>query len=82
MLGFFERLTRPFPEHEPSQPPTGLLAFCCHYTKGMEWPLLIMSISSAILAVLEVSLFSFMGQLVDWLVTKSGTVFSVKSVLP
>ncbi|CAM5223209.1 ABC transporter ATP-binding protein [Alishewanella longhuensis] len=75
MLGFFERLTRPFPEHEPSQPPTGLLAFCCHYTKGMEWPLLIMSISSAILAVLEVSLFSFMGQLVDWLVTKNPDSF-------
>lgn len=75
MLGFFERLTRPFPEHEPSQPPTGLLAFCRHYTKGMEWPLLIMSISSAILAVLEVSLFSFMGQLVDWLVTKNPDSF-------
>jgi len=75
MLGFFERLTRPFPEHEPTQPPTGLLAFCRHYTKGMEWPLLVMSISSAILAVLEVSLFSFMGQLVDWLVTKSPDSF-------
>lgn len=75
MLGFFERLTRPFPEHEPTQPPTGLLAFCRHYTKGMEWPLLVMSISSAILAVLEVSLFSFMGQLVDWLVSKSPDSF-------
>lgn len=75
MLGFFERLTRPFPEHEPSQPPTGLLAFCRHYTKGMEWPLLIMSISSAFLAILEVSLFSFMGQLVDWLVMKNPDTF-------
>lgn len=75
MLGFFERLTRPFPEHEPTQPPTGLLAFCRHYTKGMEWPLFVMSISSAVLAVLEVSLFSFMGQLVDWLVTKNPESF-------
>lgn len=75
MLGFFERLTRPFPEHEPTQPPTGLLAFCRHYTKGMEWPLLVMSISSALLAILEVSLFSFMGQLVDWLVTKNPDSF-------
>lgn len=75
MLGFFERLTRPFPENEPTQPPKGLLAFCRHYTKGMEWPLLVMSISSAVLAILEVSLFSFMGQLVDWLVMKNPDSF-------
>lgn len=75
MLGFFERLTRPFPAQEPEQPPKGLLAFCRHYTKGMEWPLLIMSISSALLAILEVSLFSFMGQLVDWLVAKDPASF-------
>lgn len=75
MLGFFERLTRPFPSQEPEQPPKGLLAFCRHYTRGMEWPLLIMSISSALLAILEVSLFSFMGQLVDWLVAKDPESF-------
>ncbi|KKO46473.1 multidrug ABC transporter ATP-binding protein [Arsukibacterium ikkense] len=68
MLRFFERLTKPFPAAEPGQPPRGLLAFCRHYTKGMEGSLLFMSLSSAILAILEVSLFSFMGQLVDWLV--------------
>ncbi|MAD76991.1 MAG: multidrug ABC transporter ATP-binding protein [Rheinheimera sp.] len=68
MLRFFERLTKPFPAAEPGQPPRGLLAFCRHYTKGMERSLLFMSLSSAILAILEVSLFSFMGQLVDWLV--------------
>ncbi|MCT8126052.1 MULTISPECIES: ABC transporter ATP-binding protein [unclassified Alishewanella] len=75
MLGFFERLTRPFPEQQPTQPPQGLLAFCRHYTKGMELPLLVMSISSALLAILEVSLFSFMGQLVDWLVAKEPETF-------
>ena len=68
MLRFFERLTKPFPAAEPGQPLRGLLAFCRHYTKGMERSLLFMSLSSAILAILEVSLFSFMGQLVDWLV--------------
>ncbi|GAB59225.1 ATP-binding cassette, subfamily B, bacterial [Rheinheimera nanhaiensis E407-8] len=34
----------------------------------METSLVLMSISTALLAMLEVSLFSFMGQLVDWLV--------------
>ncbi len=71
MLRFFERLTKPFPAAEPGQPPRGLLAFCRHYTKGMEGSLLFMSLSSAILAILEVSLFSFMGQLVDWLVANN-----------
>lgn len=68
MLSFFERIIKPFPAVEPTQPPKGILAFCRHYTKGMETSLILMSISTALLAMLEVSLFSFMGQLVDWLV--------------
>ena len=67
MYRLFERMTKPFPEQQPTQPPTTLFAFCRHYTKGMEVSLLLMSISAALLAILEVSLFSYMGQLVDWL---------------
>ncbi|MFY8275027.1 ABC transporter ATP-binding protein [Pseudoalteromonas sp. SSDWG2] len=67
MFAFFEKLTRPFPERETKAPPSGLWAFCRYYTQGMEWPLLVMSISAALLAIIEVSLFNFMGQLVDWL---------------
>ncbi|MDO6564589.1 ABC transporter ATP-binding protein [Amphritea sp. 1_MG-2023] len=67
MLRFFERLTNPFPEPEPRQPPSGLYAFCRYYTRGMEWPLLLMTLCSAMLAIAEVSLFGFLGQLVDWL---------------
>ena len=68
MLSFFERIIKPFPAIEPGQPPKGLFAFCRHYTKGMEKSLILMSLTTAFLAMLEVSLFSFMGQLVDWLV--------------
>ncbi len=75
MLGFFERLTNPFPDHEPTQPPQGLFAFCLHYSKGMVAPLILMSIATALLAALEVSLFGYMGQLVDWLVTKNPETF-------
>ncbi|MBU1621422.1 MAG: ABC transporter ATP-binding protein/permease [Gammaproteobacteria bacterium] len=75
MLGFFERLTKPFPDDEPTQPPTGLFAFCLHYSKGMVLPLLLMSIATALLAALEVSLFGYMGQLVDWLVNKNPETF-------
>ncbi|CAM3670319.1 MULTISPECIES: ABC transporter ATP-binding protein [Pseudoalteromonas] len=67
MYRLFERMTKPFPERQPTQPPTTLFAFCRHYTKGMEVSLFFMSLSAALLAILEVSLFSYMGQLVDWL---------------
>ncbi len=75
MLGFFERLTTPFPVDEPTQPPKGLFAFCLHYSKGMVLPLILMSVVTALLAALEVSLFGFMGQLVDWLVNKNPETF-------
>ncbi len=41
----------------------------------MEWPLLMMSALTALIAILEVSLFSFMGQLVDWLSNKDRDTF-------
>ena len=71
MFKFFESLTRPFPEADPVQPPEGIYAFCRHYTKGFAAPLIAMSVLTAIIAALEVSLFGFMGQLVDWLTTKN-----------
>ncbi|ETJ47229.1 ABC transporter ATP-binding protein [Pseudoalteromonas agarivorans] len=69
MYRLFEKMTNAFPEQKPTQPPSTLFAFCRHYTKGMELSLILMSVSAALLAILEVSLFSYMGQLVDWLGT-------------
>ncbi|PKG76896.1 multidrug ABC transporter ATP-binding protein [Shewanella sp. Actino-trap-3] len=71
MFKFFESLTQALPQEEPSQPPNTLYAFCRHYTRGFGRPLIIMSVLTAVLAMLEVSLFGFMGKLVDWLVTKN-----------
>ncbi len=67
MYKLFEGLTQAFPQQDPCQPPKGLLAFCRHYTQGFEKPLLLMALLSTIVAIIEVSLFGFMGQLVDWL---------------
>ena len=71
MLSFFEKRINPFPPEHPEQPPQGLYAFCRHYTRGLEGSLLAMSCLTAMLAILEVTLFSFMGDLVDWLSTQS-----------
>ena len=70
MFSFFERLIQPFPLEEPTRPPASLYAFCRHYTRGMELHLLLMSGITALIAVAEVSLFGFLGQLVDWLVSR------------
>lgn len=71
----FEKLSSAFPPHEPEQPPNGLFAFCRYYTRGFERPLIAMSILSALIAIVEVSLFGFMGQLVDWLATHNPDTF-------
>jgi len=68
MFKKFESWVDALPSEEPIQPPTGIYAFCRHYTRGFELPLILMSILTAILAILEVSLFGFMGQLVDMLI--------------
>jgi ATP-binding cassette subfamily B multidrug efflux pump len=75
MLSFFEKLIKPFPSEEPNQPPKGVFAFCRHYSRGIEVPLLLMAVLTASLAMLEVSLFSFMGELVEWLATKDKETF-------
>ncbi len=75
MFRFFEKLTNPFPQQEPAQPPAGIARFIRHYSRGMELPLLAMAILTAVLAALEVSLFGFMGQLVDWLAVKDPATF-------
>ncbi|CAG22128.1 ABC transporter ATP-binding protein [Photobacterium profundum] len=71
----FEKLTSAFPKQDPDQPPASLFAFCRHYTKGFELPLIAMSLLSAVIAVVEVSLFGFMGQLVDWLTQHNPDTF-------
>ncbi len=63
----FESFTNAFPKQEPQRPPDTLWAFCYHYTKGFEKPLIIMALLSTVIAIIEVSLFGMMGHLVDWL---------------
>ncbi|MCT7656701.1 ABC transporter ATP-binding protein/permease [Oceanimonas sp. NS1] len=75
MFKLFESLTQPFPDEAPTRPPKGLYAFCRHYTRGFEWPLVVMALLSATVAVIEVALLGFMGQLVDLLASHSPESF-------
>ncbi len=75
MFKFFESRIEPFPTGEPAQPPNGLWAFCWYFTKEV-WPYLAaVSVLVAIVSGLEVLLFGFMGNVVDWLSSADRATF-------
>ncbi|HEX2017351.1 MAG TPA: ABC transporter ATP-binding protein [Aurantimonas sp.] len=67
MFSFFERMVEPFPERGVATPPGGgLFRFVWFYARPV-WPLfLAMGVLTALVSVIEVSLFAFLGQIVDW----------------
>ncbi|MBX3530408.1 MAG: ABC transporter ATP-binding protein [Rhizobiaceae bacterium] len=75
MFRWFETRLNPFPPEEPVEPPKTLVAFCLHYTKG-AWPWLVPSaILTALIAGTEVWMFSFLGNIVDWLTAANRATF-------
>ncbi len=75
MFRWFERRLDPFPSVPPTQPPRSLYAFCRHYTRGAERWLLLMALTTAGIAVAEVSLYAYVGSLVDRLGETSPATF-------
>ncbi|WP_280140645.1 ABC transporter ATP-binding protein [Devosia crocina] len=67
MFSWFEKRLNAYPLNEPTEPPKGLLAFCLHYSHGAKKWLAAMTVLGAAIALLEISLFGFMGSIVDWL---------------
>lgn len=75
MFAWFEKRLNPFPPEEPVEPPRTLVAFCLHYTRG-AWPWLVPSaILTALIAATEVWMFSFLGNIVDWLTAANRATF-------
>ena len=75
LFRWFEGLLDPFPAAEPTEPPRSFLAFCLHYAKG-TWPLIIAgALFSAGIAIAEVWMFGFVGNIVDWLSAQSRETF-------
>ena len=75
LMRWFERRLDPFPATSPTQPPSGLIAFCLHYTRGATPWLLVMGVLSIVIAVVEVSLYAGVGRLVDALVATGPATF-------
>jgi ATP-binding cassette subfamily B multidrug efflux pump len=66
MLAFFENLIDPFPAAVPAKPPRSLFAFLWHYSKPIAPYLLFVSLTASTFAIVEIALFGFLGNLVDF----------------
>ena len=78
MFSYFENLLKPFPSERPVRPPATLFSFCWHYTSG-AWPwIFLMSLLITLVAAIDVMLYGFLGQIVDWLAEgdKAASVFT------
>jgi ATP-binding cassette subfamily B multidrug efflux pump len=67
MFSYFEKLLNPYPSEIPENPPATLLAFCIHYTKGVWAWVFLMALMVTVVAAMEVLLFGFLGNIIDWL---------------
>ena len=67
MLRWFERRLDPYPAGDPVEPPKGLLAFCLHYSHGAKKWLALMAFAAAAVALGEIVVFGFIGDVVNWL---------------
>jgi ATP-binding cassette subfamily B multidrug efflux pump len=75
MFDRFERLVDPFERTGLDVPPKGFWAFCWYYTKPV-WPILLaVSVLGALIAILEVTIFTFLGELVTWLGSANAATF-------
>lgn len=65
----------PFPDAQPAKPPATLWGFVAYYTKPF-WPLIAVSAAfSIVISLIEIYLFSFVGNLVDWLSASTRDTF-------
>jgi len=71
----FEKLVNPLPDEPVSRPPLRPLAFIWHYVKPIRKLVFITLIVSGIASLCEISLFVFIGFLVDWMNTTEASAF-------
>lgn len=65
MFRWFETRIDPYPPQMPATPPRSLWRFVLHYSRGaLPW-LVLLAIGSAAIALIEVMLFAWLGELID-----------------
>ncbi|WP_341675521.1 ABC transporter ATP-binding protein [Niveibacterium sp. SC-1] len=67
MFRFFEKLVHPYPDDAAATPPRQFFGFLWANTQGLRRYILALTIFTALIGAFEALLFSFMGNIVDWL---------------
>jgi ATP-binding cassette subfamily B multidrug efflux pump len=75
MFRRFETLVDPYPSDGRDTPPKGFWAFVLFYSRPMMPWLIVMSVVTGLLSVVEVLFFYFTGNLVDWLTASDRATF-------
>ncbi|GGB34833.1 multidrug ABC transporter ATP-binding protein [Roseibium aquae] len=63
----FEKWIDPFREPLDTAPPRGGLAFLMYFILQVRWPFVLMLVLGGLTAIVEVAIYSFIGQIVDML---------------
>ena len=67
MFSWFERRIDPYPTETPEMPPRSLVRFVLYYSQGAIPWLLLVAVTSSLIAIVEVVLFGWLGELIDQL---------------
>lgn len=68
MFSWFEKKIYAFPNSDEKQPGCNLIKFCLHYSKDVSRWLLAMALCSSVIAIIEIILFNWLGNILNWLV--------------
>jgi len=75
MYRWFEARLNPFPPEEPVEPPKTLIGFFWHYSRP-AWPYVALTaVIMALIAIAEVWMFGFLGNIIDWLSSQNRETF-------
>jgi len=75
LFRWFEKTCEVYPDAVPEMPPTQFWAFLFHYARPFKKLIATSALLAAAAALIEVYLFSFVGNLVDWLSTTERASF-------
>lgn len=75
LFRWMEQSQEVFPEALPEKPPKGFFPFVWHYTRLFKALLAANALAAASVAIIEVWIFSFVGDLVDWLANADRATF-------
>ena len=75
MFRYFERLVDPFPGDDLTPPDTSIPRFVAFYARSVWKLLIVTAVLTAAASIIEVSLYGFLGHIVDWFATADRDTF-------